>query len=237
LKELEDLTHFPSWLRNFQTQFIGFVVVRFKIYSAFVQHIRAREKSSIPMTDLCSGSGEPAIHIFTSSGCFSQLVLSDKYPYNYEQTAKINYLQNSIDAMEMAFQPNICYTMFNAFHHFEDKEQLAIVQKILQSGSKSYFVEILEPNLIVLLKVLFTTTIGNLLLTPFIRPFSFLRLFFTYIIPINVFTIAYDGVVSVFKSKTLKQYKNLLSPLGESIQVFKLGSKFAPLIVIEINPK
>lgn len=237
MKELEDLPYFPFWLRNFQTQYIGFVVVRFKIYSAFIEYIQSLAQPVQPMTDLCSGSGEPAVHIFKSSARFSKLTLSDKYPSHFKQTDQIHYLPQSMDAKEMTFDQDNCYTMFNAFHHFEDAEKVLLLQRIAQSGAKSYFVEILEPHLLGLLKVLFITTIGNLLLTPFIKPFSFSRLFFTYIIPINVFTIAYDGVVSVFKSKTLKQYKKLLSPLGESIHVFKLGNKIAPLIVIEINPQ
>jgi hypothetical protein len=54
----------------------------------------------------------------------------------------------------------------------------------------------------VLLKIIFTTTIGQIILTPFVKPFSWMRLVFTYIIPINLFTITWDGVVSVLKSES-----------------------------------
>ncbi len=237
MNELEDLPYFPSLLRNFQTEFIGFVVVRFNVYRAFIKYIRSLSPPLQPMIDLCSGSGEPAIHIFKKSNCFSHLILSDKFPNRLFNADKISYVPNSMDVLEMEFHSGVCYTMFNAFHHFNDEDKLKIAQKIIASGSQSFFVEILEPNIVCLLKVLFITTVGNLLLTPFIRPFSFTRIFFTYIIPVNIFTITYDGIVSVFKSRTIKQYRKLFVGYEDSIKVFKLEKDFSTLIVIQIHPQ
>ncbi|MSQ79322.1 MAG: hypothetical protein EXR21_06565 [Flavobacteriaceae bacterium] len=80
MKELEDYHWFPSVLRNFQTEFIGFVVSRFHVYDAFVLYLQTLSLPVQPMMDLGSGSGEPAISIFKKSNCFSRLTLSDKYP-------------------------------------------------------------------------------------------------------------------------------------------------------------
>lgn len=238
MKELEDSPHFPAWLRNFQTEFIGFVVVRFNIYRAFIKYINSLSLPWQPMADICSGSGATAIRIFKKSNCFCNLVLSDKYPNKiHVNDDKISYLPNSADVLEMEFHPNVCYTMFNSFHHFTDEDKLKIAQKILTSGSHSFFVEILEPNIICFFKVLFITTVGNLLLTPFIQPFSFKRLFFTYIIPVNIATITYDGIVSVFKSRTVKEYRKLFIGFEDSVKIFNLKKKFSSLIVIQIEPK
>jgi hypothetical protein len=237
MNELEDLPYFSPLLRNFQTEFIGFVVTRFNVYQAFIKHIQSLPQPQQPMIDLCSGSGEPAIHIFKESNCFSDLILSDKFPNRLINADKISYLPDSMDVLKMEFHSGVCYTMFNAFHHFKDEDKLKIGQKILSSGSQSYFVEILEPTIICLLKVLFITTLGNLLLTPFIRPVSFTRIFFTYIIPVNIFTITYDGIVSVLKSRTINKYRKLFAGLGESVKVFKLKKDFITLIVIQIRSK
>jgi len=236
MKELEDLPYFPSWLRNFQTEFIGYVVMRFQVYRPFIKYIRSLSLPPQPMIDLCSGSGQPAIHIFKESPCFDHLTLSDKFPNTVFQADNITYLPHSMDVIEMEFQSGACYTMFNALHHFKDEDKLKIAQKMVASGSSCFFVEILEPHLLCCIKVLLMTTIGNLLLTPFIKPFSFARLLFTYIIPINILTITYDGVVSVFKSGSVNQYKKLFSSFGHSIQVFKLGKAAIPLVVIQILP-
>ena len=237
MKELEDLPYFPSLLRNFQTEFIGFIVVRFKVYQAFIKYIQSLSYPLQPMTDLCSGSGEPAKHIFKESNCFSRLILSDKFPNRLFNADKISYLPISMDVLEMEFQSGVCYTMFNAFHHFNDEDKLKIAKKNIAASSKCFFVEILEPNIICLLKVLFITTVGNLLLTPFVRPFSFSRIFLTYIIPINIITIAYDGIISVFKSRTLIQYQKLFVDHGDLVKIFKLKKDFSKLIVIQIQPK
>jgi len=238
MKELEDSPYFPTWLRNFQTEFIGFVVIRFTIYRAFIKYINSLSLTQQPMTDLCSGSGEPAVHIFQESNCFNHLILSDKFPNKISiHNDKISYLSESTDVLEMEFQPNGCYTMFNAFHHFKDEDKLRITQNIIASGSRSFFVEILEPNIVCLVKVLFLTSIGNLLLTPLVKPFSFKRLFFTYIIPINIVTITYDGIVSVLKSRTVKAYRKLFIGHENSIKIFKLRNNFSSLIVIHVEPK
>ena len=238
LKELEDSPHFPNFLRNYQTDFIGFVVIRFKVYRPFVKYINTLSLSEHTMTDLCSGSGEPAIGIFRDSNYFNHLILSDKYPRQLLfSDDKINYLSQSMDILEMEFQSGICYTMFNAFHHFSNEDKLKIMKRIQKSGSRAFFVEILEPGIICLLKVLFITTIGNLLLTPWIRPLSVTRLIFTYLFPVNLFTITYDGIVSVFKSLSLKKYRKLFSTYDDSIKVFKLKNRLSPLIIIQIQPE
>lgn len=224
MKELEDYQWFPTLFRKFQMDFIGFVVSRFNFYDVFIQHLINNNETQIPMYDLCSGSGEPAITIFKKSNCFSDIILSDKFP---SETNIINK-----DVLKMNFEIGMCYTMFNAFHHFTDDEKKDIILNIQHSGAKAYFVEILEPSILFILKVGMLTLVANLFITPFIRPFSILRLFFTYIIPINLITITYDGVVSVLKSKTVKQYEQIL-PKG--VKVYNLKKNLSSLVVIEIN--
>lgn len=235
MKELEDFYWFPAVLRNFQTDFIGFVVERFNVYDVFIQHLKTMRLSKLPMTDLCSGSGEPAIGIYRKSKCFSRLKLTDKFPSVLSMNDdEIYYDMQIADVLEMEFQPGTYYTMFNAFHHFSDQEKVMIAQEIQNSGSSAFIVEILEPSAFCLLKIFFTTTIGTLVLTPFIRPFSLKRLFFTYIIPINLITITFDGIVSVLKSRSVKQYHDLFANNKHGIQVSQLRNGLNPLIVIQI---
>lgn len=187
------------------------------------------------MFDLCSGSGEPAVSIFRKSDCFSSLSLSDKFPnQSLFPDKNISYEPKSKDVLEMEFESGKCYTMFNSFHHFRDDDKLKIAEKIHSSCSIAFIVEIIEPTILCFLKIIVVTTIGNLLLTPFVKPFSFKRLFFTYLIPVNLFTIPFDGVVSVFKSRTVLQYQKLFIQHSGTIQVFKLKSVLSPLIVIQI---
>ncbi len=237
MKELEDYNWFPAWLRNFQTDYIGFAVNLFNVYGVFLNYFKTLSNPLQPMTDLCSGSGEPAISFFRKSNSFNSLVLTDKFPICAQaDDPRISYEIQSRDVLEIQFNPRTCYTMFNAFHHFKDEDKLKIVRKMQASGSKAFILEILEPRIICLLRVLFATTAGVFFFTPFVRPFSLKRLFFTYIIPINIFTITYDGVISVLKSKSVEQYKKLFANHTASISIIRLRSTLNPLIIIQINP-
>ncbi len=235
MKELEDYNWFPTTLRNFQTEFIGFVVSKFNVYGGFVEHLKKKSLLSQTMTDLCSGSGEPAISIFKKGNCFNSLVLTDKYPNGLNtQDEKIWYEPKSMDVMEMEFEPDTCYTMFNAFHHFSHESKLKIIQKIQESGSNAFFAEILEPRLVCLLKVILATSLGTIIFTPFIQPFSFKRLLFTYIIPVNILTITFDGIVSVLKSRSVKQYQKLFEGF-DNVKVLRLTKGFTPIVLIQIQ--
>jgi hypothetical protein len=137
----------------------------------------------------------------------------------------------------MKFEAEKTYTMFNAFHHFNEEDQNTIVSKIINANSKAYIVEILEPTIFTAIKVLFATSVGVLLFTPFVKPFSIGRLFFTYVIPMNVFTITYDGILSTIKSKSKSTYQKIFKDNTERIKVERLNSGISPLILIQINPK
>lgn len=237
MKELEDYKSFPVFLRNFQTDFIGFAVVKLRVYDVFVNYLKRLSLVKQPMTDLCSGSGEPAITIFKNCDRFSELVLTDKYPrplHFYDE--KISYEAQSLDVVEMKFKSGAYHTLFNSFHHFNDANKLKVAKEIQASGSDAFIVEVLEPTFFCLLKVLMMTTVGTCLLTPLIKPFSFQRLFFTYIIPINIITITFDGVVSVFKSRSLKFYKMLFAGEEKTIRVFEIENALNRVVVIHIKP-
>ena len=100
----------------------------------------------------------------------------------------------------------------------------------------AFFVEILEPNPLCFLKVLLSTTLGTLVMTPFIQPFSLLRLGLTYILPVNILTITFDGVVSVFKSRSVHQYRKRLASVGSDLEVFRLRTGWTPIVVIHLPP-
>lgn len=236
MKELEDHEWFPPLLRKFQMDFLAFTVIRFGVYEGFIQRLRDSEMPPQPMVDLCSGSGEPAITIFRKSNRFTRLTLTDKFPMkNFIAEGPIEYIPNSLDVLDMQFEPDVCYTMFNAFHHFSDRDKMKIVERVSESGSEGFFVEILEPRVDTMLKVCIATTLGLILVTPFIKPFSWKRLLFTYILPVNIFTITFDGILSVIKSGSAKQYQNLFFRYGKAIEITRLRHWLTSVVIIHIR--
>jgi hypothetical protein len=212
LKELEDYEGFPKNLRQFQMDFIGIMTRLLHLYKPLVPmietHLSKNRKRQI--MDLCSGSGQPAIYIHQQLQKIEGTLLTDKFPQVINEIDRVIYVKHSVDILKMNFEAQYFYTMYNAFHHFTDEEQKEIVSKLSAAKASFLIVEILQPNLLSLLQVILASTLGQLLITPFIKPFSLTRLLFTYIIPINIFTVLYDGVISVIKSKSVKEYKKLL---------------------------
>jgi hypothetical protein len=216
-------------------EFIGTITSLSGIYHPFERYIKDTISGPMPLTDLCSGSGKPAIDLFENCGCFTSLLLTDKFPSTVgPDHDKITYDPVSRDVLEMEFNSGRCYTMFNAFHHFTDAQKLKICERSGISGARAFFVEILEPNLFSLLKVLLITTLGTVIVSPFVRPFSLKRLCLTYLIPVNIVTITWDGVISVLRSRSLKKYKEIFKD-RDNIKVFRLKSFMNSLIVIQVN--
>ncbi|MGF2412920.1 hypothetical protein [Ferruginibacter sp.] len=217
IKELEDYSWFPQTLRRWQMEFIGSIAVWIKLYQPLAPVLQQiiKENKIIALQDLCSGSGIPAVYIHNALIPKIPMLLTDKFPdTSFVNKPGIAYSLHAVDVLEVATVQDTVYTMYNAFHHFSAAQQKELVQNMANKQATFLIAEILEPGLLNCIKIFFTTTFIQLLTAPLLQPFSFARLFFTYIVPVNLFTVTYDGIVSVLKSKTAKQYEQLLKNIS-----------------------
>ncbi len=217
IKELEDYTWFPKVFRKWQLQFVGNISVWTRLYNplATVLQQMIEENKLVALQDVCSGSGEPAVNMQQQLKATIPVLLTDKFPDSaFTNQQGIFYAANAVDVMELQPVENTGYTMFNAFHHFSTAQQKALLQKMADNKAPVLIAEILEPGVLNVVKIIFTATIVQLLTAPFVKPFSLQRLLFTYIIPVNLFTVAFDGVISVVRSKTAAQYKEALQSVS-----------------------
>jgi ubiquinone/menaquinone biosynthesis C-methylase UbiE len=242
LKELEDFTWFPSLLRQYQLSYIGCVVKWLNIYKPIVPILK--QMQTLPsinnIVDLCSGSGEPAIFLQQQTGNSYSTLLTDKFPSQIISLPPIAYHPASINALKINPKNDTLYSMYNAFHHFSTKEQTQLIENIVQNNSSIIIVEILTPSIYSFASVLFAGTLLQCIITPFIKPFSIKRLFFTYILPINIFTVVYDGIISVLRSKSSRQYKtfvNKIHTINYNMEVQPIKTWKGTLICIKIYPK
>lgn len=229
IRELEDYPWFPQVLRKMQMDYIGWLVAAFRVYEPIVpllaEQLACDDRHHI--IDLCSGSGMPihsiAAHLETSAS----VTCTDLYPRSGQVALDVLHLQASdIEGV---------VTMFNAFHHFSSEDQVNILSTIAAHDTPCIIVELLQPSLVVLLKVIITTTIGQLLLAPFVRPWSWWRLVCTYLLPVNLLTVTYDGIVSVLKSKTEAAYQNLAEQASREQYTFRaltLKGRFSTKLTI-----
>ncbi|MBK9254009.1 MAG: hypothetical protein IPM42_00830 [Saprospiraceae bacterium] len=238
LREIEDFHWFHPLLRKHQMEIIGILTDQLHIFRSIAGIIeeKLRQNSLHKITDVCSGNGNPAIYIHTRlQNQLSATILTDLYPQETPFHTNIHYQKSPINILEIDPDKDRIYTMYNAFHHFTDSEKKVIVKNFCDQKSHFVFVEILRPDLFSLVQVIFASTIGVLVFTPFIRPFDWKRLFLTYILPVNIFTVLTDGIISVFKSSTKKSYQDLLKEYSDSdkIEITEIFSFPTFLVVIQ----
>jgi hypothetical protein len=213
LFELEDKPWFPSFLRQQQTEFIGWLVNTFSIYKCvYPAIIEAAGKNHLTITDMGSGAGGPVVTM-ANSPAFQEVsfFLTDLYPQPHiSLPPNCHYVPTPLDARYISPQHKGLITFFNAFHHFSFSDQKQILQENIGAGNAVFIAEVLYPNIQTMLKIVFTTTIGQVILAPFVKPFSWIRIALTWILPINLFTVTFDGIVSVLKSPTKARMQELV---------------------------
>jgi hypothetical protein len=239
LKELEDYPWFPSSLRKMQLEYVGWVSVQLKLYRPILKEII--KFPSNQWIDLASGSGWPACYLQKNTAHQIHYALSDLYPDSVSNEVKklVEVEPESLDLIKFQPQNGKQYSLFNAFHHFSSTQQKQMIKKMKEAKASCIIAEVLEPSLLSFTQV----TLAALILQPLtawaIRPFSVLRMITTYLIPIQLVTVAWDGWLSVFKSKTAKQYKELVCEFADhqySIEVKRIQQLQGNLIVIIAQP-
>lgn len=199
-------------MRRMQLEYIGWLVGFLRVYQPILPAMERLAQGKRQIHDLCSGSGRPAIYL--SAHLNHHWVLSDLYPQQVNDLPlTMTYLSEPSDVKALVAEKDTLYTMFNAFHHFSPEEQV----KILSNLSQSHFVvaEILKPSIFDFIKILLTTTLFQLISAPFQKPFSLKRLLFTWLIPLNLITVTWDGLVSVLRSIPEQRYRYWVKLFGE----------------------
>lgn len=239
IKELEDYPWFPAVLRKYQMEFIGIMVSRFHLYRKVTRIIQSDMEGSglNQIEDLCSGSGLPAIYVHNHLSMDGlTTTLTDKFPQKIKDQIGIYYKNETVDMNSLQAFPEKYYTLYNAFHHFTPEEQKTLVEKIIKNKSNLLIAEIVQPSFLSFLHVTLASTLGVILMCPLIQPFEWKRIFFTYIIPINLITVLTDGFISILKSKTKKQYEDWKSNLNFDQRYITINEHFQfPTYIITLK--
>ncbi len=239
LKELEDYPWFPSYLRKMQLEYVGWISVQLELYRPILKEII--KFPSNQWIDLASGSGWPAFYLQKNATHQIHYTLSDLYPDSVSNEVKkqVEVEPASLDLNK--FQPlnGKQYSLFNAYHHFSSAQQKQLIKKMKEAKASCIIAEVLEPSLLSFIQVTLAAFIVQPLTAWTIRPFSILRMITTYLIPVQLVTVAWDGWLSVIKSKNVNQYKELLSEFIDnqySIEVRRIQQLQGNLIVIIAQP-
>lgn len=233
LFELEDQSWFPNPVRKGITDFLQFAANLIDLYKNMIPVIqRLMDKSKSRLIDLGSGGGGGIEKIYMhlkQEGRDVAITMTDKYP-NIEAmdslskkfSTSIDFVDQPVDARHVPQELDGVRTMFVAFHHFKPDDARKILANaatnrapigIFEATERSFFNFIIK----------FFDPIAVMLAVPFIRPFSWSRLFFTYIIPLIPLSLMWDGMVSVLRTYSIEEMNELTSSIDVKDYTWETG--------------
>ncbi|GAA3589928.1 hypothetical protein Q4Q39_14995 [Flavivirga amylovorans] len=221
--EFEDQKWFPSFLRNYGTDFLQFLSNKTKMYTSIIPIIKkGLEKSKTnQIIDLGSGGGGGLIWLnseLKKDIPDLEITLTDFYPnipafqFTKKQANNFKYIEKPIDARDVPTDLKGLRTQFLSLHHFKPNDAKQILQNAINSNNAIAIFEAQERSFPSLLAMLFSP-LSVLFTTPFIKPFKIGRIVFTYLIPIVPLFVLWDGIVSSLRTYSIKEMNNLVENL------------------------
>jgi len=248
LFEFTDFAWYPHIFRRMQTDYLQFAASMgaghqnlMPLLIKAMQHARTTE-----IVDLCSGGSGPWVRLqdqFKQVGSNVTIKLTDKYPLpeavqKWSQAARdgIEYLAEPVDALHVPDYLPGMRTLFEGFHHFQPAQARAILRDACEhKAAIGIFEATLKPALAPFLLLLapFMTLLGYLFATPFIKPRSLARFFWTYCIPIVPLATCWDGVVSLLRVYSPQELQALTAQIPTDHYIWEIGqaSTGTPLFV------
>lgn len=226
LFELEDQSWFPNIIRDLATDYLQFMETKLELHQPVVPLLtRAlRESGTTTVVDLCAGGGGPVVALqqdMMRDGVPVRFILTDKFP-NLAAFRQLEHdhpgiegFRESVDATDVPSHLAGFRTVFNAFHHFTPEHARAVLRSAVSARQPIGVFEIPERKIWIVLTTALLTPILVLLATPFIRPFRWSRLLFTYLLPLVPLTCFWDGFVSQLRAYTPVELNELAAGLGD----------------------
>lgn len=234
LFELEDLPWFPRVLRDLATDYLHFVERSLHLERPVVPILADAVLASGAhgLVDLCSGAGGPVPSLqraLAAQGLDLPVTLTDRFP-NLEafrdlevaSKGRITFVSQPVDARAVPRDLLGFRTIFNSFHHFRPTDAGAVLRNAVEARQPIGVFEIPERRAI-LLPLFLLSPVLALLVTPFIRPFRWRRLFWTYLLPLVPLTCFWDGIVSVLRAYTVAELEGLARSVSSDGYAWQVG--------------
>ncbi|QHL87326.1 class I SAM-dependent methyltransferase [Nibribacter ruber] len=236
LFELEDQNWFPHVVRQGMMDVLRFLITVLGMYKPIVPLLRQglQQTGQRQIIDLCAGAGGGILQVWQElekqSGQPVQVTVTDKFPnvaaYSYLQAQSngaIDYAEQSVDATAVPAELKGFRTVFSAFHHFKPAMAQAILQDAVRQNQGIGVFEGASKKWHELLLVWLVFPWVILLITPFIRPFTWSRLFFTYVLPLIPLGVVWDGTVSILRMYTPEHLQAMVQKLNAPHYTWQIG--------------
>lgn len=210
LFEFEDKAWLPPTIRKGMLDYLAFTLNRGNFYEPvaplIVQLMQQTNAGSI--IDLCSGGGGTIEQlqktIYEKYQLQIPFVLTDIFPdedayklIQYKTGGKVTYYSLPVNAVQVPGILKGTRTIFSAFHHFNKSTAVQVIKNAVAAKEGIGVFDGGNKNLFFMAIITMLHPIGFIFFTPFLRPFKWSRLLFTYIIPIIPLCTMWDGIVSI----------------------------------------
>jgi hypothetical protein len=235
LFEFHELGWFPAVWRDLLTDFLSFYAAVFKPYACVAPLLaEALEREGTErIVDLCSGAGRPLLSLVPELQQLGSpdldVTLTDKFP-NEEALdsvdrigANVSYLETPIDAADVPEGMKGFRTLFTSFHHFRPPAARAILTNAIDSDEGIGIFEYTERNWLVWGLPTILIPLFVWLCTPFMRPFRWHRLVWTYLVPIVPVVATWDGFVSNLRTYSVEELRDLVEQTVDDRYEWRIG--------------
>ena len=147
----------------------------------------------------------------------------------------VSFVSTPVDARAVPRELHGLRTLFNGFHHFRPEDARAILHDASAARQPIAIFEVSRRSPSMIMWVLLVP-IFVLLSTPFMRPFKWSRLLWTYVVPLVPLTCLWDGVVSQLRAYTVSELRDMAAAAGpmtwrvDDPRLYRTGARVTYLI-------
>jgi hypothetical protein len=239
LLEIHDQPWCPCAIRDALTDYLQFTIVATKPYAPVAPLLAEalRRSGATRILDLCSGGTGPwlwLLPVLQAQGLNVSVCLTDRYPNlsafaraRRDSSGTIVGHPEPVDAMSVPAELTGFRTLFTSFHHFRPAQARAILADACHQRQGIGVFEATQRTPLALLSMLLVPLVV-LLCTPFIRPFRWSRLLWTYLVPVVPVLVLFDGVVSCLRVYEADELNELTAGLEAEGYEWIIGTARGP---------
>ena len=248
LFEFTDLPWYPEAFRRVQTDYLQFVATRGSGQAGLVPLLAKamRHAGTTEIVDLCSGGAgpwRPLQRQLAEAGWPVTVKLTDKYPnpaslrqWDATSQPNVEYLTAPVDALDVPPSLAGMRTLFESFHHFKPTDAESILRDAFEKrvAIGVFDVRVPRPWAPILMALApISTLLGYVLMTPFIKPRSWSRLLWTYLLPIVPLATCWDGVVSLLRVYSPRALESMSRELSSADYAWEIGTASTGVAIFE----
>jgi hypothetical protein len=180
------------------------------------------ETGAVGLVDLCSGAGGPVPYLqrcLEGEGVLIGATLTDKFPnldafHNLCRIpdSRITFVEDSVDASDVPDNLMGFRTLFTGLHHLPPDLAHKVLTNAVKCRQGIGVFEVNERSPVAFCFALFVPFFV-LLTAPFIRPRTWQRFIFTYLVPVVPLVTMWDGFASNMRAYSLRELERLTAAI------------------------